>query len=811
YEDITYLSYSGYMSNYSTVIGSFLESGRLPSAPLETLLSVNMASTYGITLNDVITVNATGSSGDIDIDSIEFKVVGLYQQPSHSQIKNACEQQDIPSDTIRTLAYDYSLVVPTEYFLKNFENVTRYHLQISGFMQFIYDFENSDAQEIENLITEILLLREEGPFPLSSTSSGYWAIGYELTSEFQDVELILMVSQILILFLSIPILYLALFLVFEINELFGNSFEQEIKILRSKGVSTGTITFSYSMMKLFESLASTLLGFGLMMLLIPILLQVDTFLTFNAQISSISLASLPIAMSITFVILIIISIPRIIILARKDKKKVKPPRKWVQLLKQLRIHYFLLIFVGGIILGIGTFLMSFVGVYFLVFGLEAIALIFVYIMGIGIMVLLLGIGLLLKDLHKLLMIAISKITWSARKSITSFSLVEVRADINLFNNTFLTYTILIGLLLPFIITPVRIQNQVTNQAYFYGGGDLYINNWNLANVSLDDFRADYDSIANLANITQFAVSHGTATLSVLIIDKPLTYLSTSYMPSKNLYEDWEKDIQSLQQDNTMLVSKPFSIYYTAERDTYTFRKEDAVDVDFNITGVFDYFPIIYDVGDLSEAPSYTYDLVMSKDNFLNIIDRFSIFGISLDRLIINVKPLTDHIELSKEIEDDYGFEVHSSKELADATLLQYFPFYSMIVAEFVFGVIICLAAIVFTSLSNPLKILQRRITKHDALKKIGISTRQIILVSAIELFIAAIVPGLLLGALAGYGLERAFNSILVELSYDILPYAMPFPYVLMLCMFLGIPLIFFGIYYISMKRNFANYQPRNLE
>ncbi|MCG3223123.1 MAG: hypothetical protein H7647_01565, partial [Candidatus Heimdallarchaeota archaeon] len=273
YEDISYLSYIGYMSNYSTVIGSFLESGRLPSAPLETLLEVNMALAYGISLNDAITINATSSPGDVDIDSIELKVVGLYQQPSYSQIENACELQDIPSDTIRSLVYDNSLLVPTEYFLKNFENMTRYHLHLYGFIQFVYDFENSDAQEITNLITEIILLIAEGPYPLSSTS-GSWNIGYELIIEFQGLELILLMSQVLILFLSIPILYLALFLVFEINELFGNSFEQEIKILRSKGVSTGTITFSYSMMKLFESLASTLLGFGLMMILIPILLQV---------------------------------------------------------------------------------------------------------------------------------------------------------------------------------------------------------------------------------------------------------------------------------------------------------------------------------------------------------------------------------------------------------------------------------------------------------------------------------------------------------------------------------------------------------
>ncbi|GAH64800.1 unnamed protein product, partial [marine sediment metagenome] len=247
---------------------------------------------------------------------------------------------------------------------------------------------------------------------------------------------------------------------------------------------------------------------------------------------------------------------------------------------------------------------------------QSIFFIFIYAMGIGIMIILLGVGLLLKDLHKLVMIVISKLSWSARKSITSFSLVEVRADINLFNNTFLTYTILIGLLLPFILTPVKIQNQVTNQAYFYGGGDLYINEWNLANVSLEDFKAEYDGIVNIANITQLSVNHGSTTISVLIIDDPLTYLSTSYTPSKNLYEDWEQDIKSLEEDNTMLVSRPFSKQLTAEGDSYAFKKESAEDVSFSISGVFDYFPIIYDVGELDDVYGFvTYPYNYTKHKF----------------------------------------------------------------------------------------------------------------------------------------------------------------------------------------------------
>ena len=87
-------------------------------------------------------------------------------------------------------------------------------------------------------------------------------------------------------------------------------------------------------------------------------------------------------------------------------------------------------------------------------------------------------------LKELIMIVLSKITWLSRKNIFSFSMVEIRSDIDLFNNTFLTYLILIGIILPFIVTPVNIQDNVNIETYFYNGSDLYIKNWNTLDQTL---------------------------------------------------------------------------------------------------------------------------------------------------------------------------------------------------------------------------------------------------------------------------------------------------------------------------------------
>jgi hypothetical protein len=103
--------------------------------------------------------------------------------------------------------------------------------------------------------------------------------------------------------------------------------------------------------------------------------------------------------------------------------------------------------------------------------------------------------------------------------------------------------------------------------------------------------------------------------------------------------------------------------------------------------------------------------------------------------------------------------------------------------------------------------------KHDILKKIGIPTNRIIFLSALELFISCIIPGLILGGAAGYGLLRLFNWLFIDsmTPYGGLPFEIFFPYQVILIVFVAIPIVFYSIFFVAMKYNFARYRPKNLE
>jgi hypothetical protein len=180
-------------------------------------------------------------------------------------------------------------------------------------------------------------------------------------------------------------------------------------------------------------------------------------------------------------------------------------------------------------------------------------------------------------------------------------------------------------------------------------------------------------------------------------------------------------------------------------------------------------------------------------------------------MLIKLKPTVNQVKFAEQLEEDLNINVESTEEEADVILIREFPFYSLMTAEFVFGILVCLVAIIFTSLSNPIKILQKRITKHDVLKKIGIPSNSIILITGLELLISAILPGLIIGGVAGYGLVRLTGFLMLSFTYSSIPYTIPYPYPAMLLIFLGIPILFYSIFFAAMKINFVRFTPRNLE
>ena len=204
---------------------------------------------------------------------------------------------------------------------------------------------------------------------------------------------------------------------------------------------------------------------------------------------------------------------------------------------------------------------------------------------------------------------------------------------------------------------------------------------------------------------------------------------------------------------------------------------------------------------------------MSKESFIRILLTFSISNINYlqDRLLIKLNPLANPEEVETYIEREYEMQVISAKLTAENFLLTSFPFYSVLVAEFVFSLFICMITFAFISISNPLKLLQKKVGKFDILKKLGVRTNRIILISALELLISCILPGLILGWMIGYGLIRLTIWVFFGLYYFILPFKFTFPVSALVTAFIIVPVVYYTIFFVTMKYNFQKYRPRNLE
>ncbi len=833
------VSYYGLNDNYSVVIEELLTEGRLPIDNNEVIVASSFIDEYAVEINDTLSFNATSFYEvfyPTDFSKANFTVVGIYQDPSENLLTNICNKYSLPSDPLTDLTSSYyripTMLTFTSSYLTNLENVTSYNLNLYSQIQFLYDFSQMDTDRLNILLEEIQDIVGKSPYSFNFAPNSYWYIQNELQYVFSGIGSFMQMTQFIIVFLSIPILYLALFVTFEVNEIFSSSFEQEIRILSSKGVSTGMITFIYSTMKFFEALAATFLGLGVNLIILPPLLKIDKFITFKSVFTSIQLATAPAAMGITLLLLIIISVPRIIKLSTTKKEVEKPPKKFVHLMKTIKLPYILITGFGAGFIGLGWWLIE--SSYLNIIDSSSLALltIYIYIIGIGVMISLLGLGLLLREVHKIFMIAISKVFWSLRKNLFTFSLVEVRSDIKLFNNTFLTYVILVGLLIPFTITPLLIQDKINTETYFYGGSDLIITNWDDYNDTILSSFSNYSEIVSYTNITQLNANYRDYPIDFLIVNDTVDYLKTAFQPPEYLFRNWEQSIYELRENTSMLTSNTFKDYVAGGQNQFSFINDTGVDpivIPFSIKRGFDYFPIFYDYGSErfgSEPYGVSYDvyypepypythfgIVMSQDNFEYISGILTLNEVTLQRLLINVKNSVNQEKFADTLRQDLGVEVDTMETNSDLALFTFFPFYSVLVAEFVFGILICLAAVAFTSLSNPLKILQRRLVKHDILKKIGIPTNRIIFLSALELFVSCIVLGLALGGAAGYGLLSLFNWLFIESPavQGGLPFQMHFPYQVMLIIFLAIPVVFYTIFFLAMKYNFAKYRPKNLE
>ncbi|MCK4844874.1 MAG: hypothetical protein KAS95_04315, partial [Candidatus Heimdallarchaeota archaeon] len=114
------------------------------------------------------------------------------------------------------------------------------------------------------------------------------------------------------------------------------------------------------------------------------------------------------------------------------------------------------------------------------------------------------------------------------------------------------------------------------------------------------------------------------------------------------------------------------------------------------------------------------------------------------------------------------------------------------------------------SFTTSTKILERRIIKHDIMKKMGIKPSTIINTTVIQVLIAGIIPSLIIGFFVGL---KLVPFSLQQMSYGAIPYPVTtvYPTMLLLAIFLGVPiLVFLGMTFM-LRREFGKYSPTQLE
>ncbi|MHA1802177.1 MAG: hypothetical protein ACTSWJ_10610, partial [Candidatus Heimdallarchaeaceae archaeon] len=436
-----------------------------------------------------------------------------------------------------------------------------------------------------------------------------------------------------------------------------------------------------------------------------------------------------------------------------------------------------------------------------------------YIAGTGILLALLGVGLLLKDLHSIIMIAISKIAWRIKKSVASFSLIEIRSDVHLFNNMFLTFFILVGIILPSIICPISVQYNFEKDAFMYAGADMYIKNWNDENITLLAEIEALPEVISTANVSAIDGHYGGEQINIYILNNITEFLATAYTPPKDMFPDWDERIEELDDNTTMMTTAAFKAEMAGGQNNLLWTNyHRTFNTTFQIEGVFDYFPVFYDIGPFVLGSTRRVNaLAIAEHNYKYIEPAIIEFGSYKDRLLMKLTDGADYAAVKHYLEEQFQLNVMSAVEEGELTQFASYPFYSIISAEFAMSILICLVAIVFISISNPIKLLQQRTNKNDRLKKMGISTKKIIQLATVETFIAGVFPGLVMGAGFGFGLIGIFIWATTNFFYSGMGFKIVISPIALIISFVIAPVLFYALFYYAMKRNYAKYLPRNLE
>ncbi|MHA1200601.1 MAG: hypothetical protein ACTSQF_14885, partial [Candidatus Heimdallarchaeaceae archaeon] len=863
-------SFVGLPEDCDDFLNTMMKEGRTPNNGTEVVITDQLAKRAALDVNDTLTISAwadfwvggIGSPADEENYLINCTIVGIFERISVGQAKRVTEHLGIPYDIYTIASENADIITKQDNFFEILSNGNKMHLGMWGYYQLLMNFDEFSVTDRAALVEEQNAMQQQVftfSFDPSSTISTQVLdeLNNEETTElklfFEEFNDYYLNNMARLLIFAIPAILLSIFMVFESSDLFSSSYEQEMEILRNRGISTGRLFSTYLIIRLAEIIVASLASFGIAVGTAIPLIKIDGFISFTNTDTHLVVGNIPSTLGIIAGVLFIVSVPRILLLVRRKRKIEKAPRiarrrirkepeptfdipqeeivvgeekaagesladgyseKGSEttaasilnfIIKSRLLSWRDIFFLG---LGIGLFY-YFYNQAFVALGSQAVddftLYLFLTIAG-AIFTLIGGLPFAVKILG-LIQRSLSALVWRQKKSRFSFSLSEIGKDIRHFENITLIFLLVVLIIVPVLVVPYSKETTLTEQAYFMNGTDVRIFNW-------DDTKtitvSDLDSIPQIRSYThikEYTLYTGTFDQARLLVVNVTDFMRTMTVPSATVTTlDW--NLIALLNDSNVLISNPMQTYWEKPiGGTFDFVHPDVPAITHSLTvlGNFNLFPVFFSRWDNNHDEHMMVVSTEAFDEIDSIVYRRLKFK---DEIFIRTYYEKDaEVVVDKLYDIEQGLSINTMSEVKSKLKT---PLYNIFIIEMLLSLFVATGVLIFSTFTTAIKILEKRVIKHDIMKKMGINSTRIITMSTVQTMLAAIAPALIAGGIVGF---RIIVPILKQLNYGAAPYSfyVNYPYIWVAVLFVGIPLLIYLSLNYFLRKGFRKYAPTMME
>jgi hypothetical protein len=789
----------------SEIISMILNEGRVPTNSNEIVMSAFLKSSFSINLNDTINLtisSVTQSAEDIGNFTIEMKAVGFYSMPTSTEIRTITEYLGEHYDLFRKMRMSH-LITTNDFLFQMIASSKRFELMLQGFYQIDFDFNDFQMSD------RIVLLNEQRTmvnktYTFSFDSSSSITISEEMMWMFGFFNNYYMQNMARILFFACPAFLLSIFMVIESSDLFSTSYEQEVDILRKKGLRRAKIARVYLSVRTVEALVATLISFGIAVLTSIPLIRIEGFLSFTNQDTKLIISNVFINMIIVFGILIVISVPKILTIASKRRKYEKDPKKLLNLIKKLPFRD-LAILIPGIVLFQIFYNRTLVSLYTQEIT-NYIANLMLTLLG-ALFLIVGGLPIAIKILS-IVWRFLGTVLWKTRKNKITYIFAEISKDIRYFENITVIFLLVIIIIVPSIVIPFSREQVLTDQALFLNGSDLVITNWDdVENVSQEQIE-NFAQVENTANVRLYSVLYGALIdVHILVVNKT-DFINTVHEPSGEITGFNWTNLQLLDYDSIIISNTVADEYGVVTNDQLLFSRtigEDILTHTVTIVSTFELFPIYLTENENIRGKTM---VIISNDCF-DLLEPLTpgIVPVS-DNLLVKLRD-KDHMEEMKE----QLFQLTQKRVVSylDVRDTLKTPLYNIFIIEIFLSLGVASVIFIFSSYTTATKVIEKRIIKHELMKKTGLKANTIVNLTLAESSLAALIPGLGIGMVVGNFVLQRLLSLLAFAEEPYSKYAIVYPSVALVIIFVLIPIILYLSLNWNLRREFRRYAPTIME